>query len=281
MKQVCRLNEWAFPIAGPQLKLPLYLVGVGNLANQDHVVRPSGYPNYQVIYCTKGAGLLCMGGVERPVTERQALILYPDVPHEYYAVQEPWETHWLTFDGDSVGVLMQTLGFRQSGVYYLKDSFAIDDLWNQTLHRAKSSAIKAEFHCSALVYQFLMELMESVSEEPALPNDRRLSQFYTVLSYIDAHFGSDIGLQELAERIDVSQQYLCRLFRKYLKIRPFEYITRRRVQQAKNLLVQTACSESEIAAACGFNSISYFCAVFKRYEKITPAAFRSLYAHAE
>ena len=280
MKQVNSMNEWFFPI-GVELNLPIYLVGVGSLANQEHITRPAGYPNYQVIYCTKGSGILRLNGTERLIADRQVIFLHPNVPHEYYAVEEPWNTHFLTFDGEAVDNLVKMLGFKKSGSYYLKDSFGIDDLWRQILQRAKSSEIRSEFHCSALIYQFLIVLMDSVSEEPPIPDDRRLSQFYTILSYIDGSFNEELSLSDLSRKIGVSQQYLCRLFKKYLKTRPFEYITRRRLQEAKKNLVQTDSGEAEIASRCGFNNISYFCAVFKRYEKITPAAFRSLYSHSE
>jgi YesN/AraC family two-component response regulator len=123
----------------------------------------------------------------------------------------------------------------------------------------------------------LIQLKSQVCDELPVPNENKLSQLYIVLSYIDEHSDSIFSLEDLSEKIGVSPQYLCKLFKKHLNMRPFEYVTKKRIQAAKGLLVENKFAESEIAARCGFNSFSYFCAVFKRYEKITPTEFRSLH----
>lgn len=54
-----------------------------------------------------------------------------------------------------------------------------------------------------------------------------------------------------------------------------EYIAKRRIQAAKELLTGSDITIDEIAAATGFCSASYFCKLFKRYEGITPSYFRN------
>lgn len=82
---------------------------------------------------------------------------------------------------------------------------------------------------------------------------------------------------ELADLIDLSPQYLCRLFKECLSLRPFEYLARKRIQQAKLLLLEDKLNINEIAAEVGYNDCSYFCAVFKKHEMLSPAEFRSLH----
>ena len=55
-----------------------------------------------------------------------------------------------------------------------------------------------------------------------------------------------------------------------------EYIAKRRIQEAKSLLTSTELSIADIAEQTGFGSESYFCKLFRRYEGMTPSAFRNV-----
>jgi AraC family transcriptional regulator, arabinose operon regulatory protein len=272
------MDEINFPIIGSENKLPVYLVGVGSHVNQRPIDRPSGFPFFQFIYCTGGSGILHVGDSKRRITCQQGFFLYPNEPHEYYATDEPWGTHWITFDGTDVKPFVQALGFTKSKAFYLRDFISVESIWGQMIIEAKSHNIERGDNCSALIYRFLILLKNMVSDESPNLNDNKLSQFYMVLSYIDEHFDCIFTLDELTEKINVSPQYLCKLFKKHLNLRPFEYVTKRRIQAAKSMLIKNDLTEADIAERCGFNSLSYFCAVFKRCEKITPAQFRGLHS---
>lgn len=97
-----------------------------------------------------------------------------------------------------------------------------------------------------------------------------------IKQYIDYHYNEPLTLDGLSELANVSQQYLCRVFIKYLNVRPFQYITMKRIQNAKNLLSNSEMSVNEIAQLVGYNDCSYFCSVFKKLEMISPAEFRGL-----
>ena len=94
------------------------------------------------------------------------------------------------------------------------------------------------------------------------------------------YYRRDLTLVELSDLIDLSPQYLCRLFKECLNMRPFEDLARKRIQQAKLLLLEDQKNINEIAAMVGYNDCSYFCAVFKRHEMLSPAEFRSLHKKA-
>ena len=59
-----------------------------------------------------------------------------------------------------------------------------------------------------------------------------------------------------------------------MKMRPMEYISRKRVTQAKELLLSTSKSIEEIAKLAGYDNPTYFGMVFKKYEGTTPTDCR-------
>ena len=95
------------------------------------------------------------------------------------------------------------------------------------------------------------------------------------VDHINYNYASPITLDDLCGAAGVSKQHLCLLFRNTLNMRPMEYAAKRRIQEAKALLMGTDKSIEEISEEVGFGSESYFCKLFKRYEGMTPTDFRN------
>lgn len=92
---------------------------------------------------------------------------------------------------------------------------------------------------------------------------------------IQRRFHEPLGLDDIAAAGNVSRSQCCMLFRRYVGRTPNEYLTERRLEEAKRLLADTAGSVAEIARVCGFSSSSYFISVFRRRFGETPRAYRA------
>ena len=57
-------------------------------------------------------------------------------------------------------------------------------------------------------------------------------------------------------------------------MRPMEYISQKRIAKAKTLLTESVMAIGDIARAVGYSGLTYFGMVFRKYEGISPAAFR-------
>lgn len=76
-----------YPILQSEKELPLYLLNMGQQHCQDHIIRPEGYPDPQILYCTKGSGTLVIDGKKIPVPVHTAVFLpaaYP--PKRKYGI---------------------------------------------------------------------------------------------------------------------------------------------------------------------------------------------------
>ena len=92
--------------------------------------------------------------------------------------------------------------------------------------------------------------------------------------YMNENYASDITLEELAAISGVTRQHFCRVFKEQMRMRPMEYLARRRMASARNLLLTTEKSIAEIGKAVGYDNPTYFGMVFKKYEGITPTDCR-------
>lgn len=95
-----------------------------------------------------------------------------------------------------------------------------------------------------------------------------------VLDFIEANLERDIRLEELAQVSGLSRFYFSRLFKQTMQLTPYQYIIRRRVERAKQLLQRTQLSIADIALECGFSSQSRLSYHFKRIVGVSPKAFR-------
>ena len=97
------------------------------------------------------------------------------------------------------------------------------------------------------------------------------------LDMIYDNLHNKITLNDLAKSVCLSPPYLSRLFHKEVGCTISQYISRKRVDAAENLLKYSDYSSIEIANYLGFNSESYFIQVFKTYTKLTPKEYREKY----
>ena len=97
-------------------------------------------------------------------------------------------------------------------------------------------------------------------------------------SFIHEHFGSKIGLEDIAEAGQVSKSTCIRLFHKYTGKSPIDFLNSYRLQMSAEKLVATSEQITEIAYACGFGQPSYFNRLFLKEYNMTPNQYRKQHA---
>ncbi|PLS02241.1 AraC family transcriptional regulator [Neobacillus cucumis] len=95
-----------------------------------------------------------------------------------------------------------------------------------------------------------------------------------ILAYINDHLDQPLTLTELASQALVSSSHFSRVFKQTTGMGLTVYLNSKRVIKAKELLVKTDDSVSSIAEICGFESMTHFHRIFKKYIDRTPANFR-------
>ncbi len=91
--------------------------------------------------------------------------------------------------------------------------------------------------------------------------------------YIDSNLHRDITLKELADKVFFNPTYFVRRFKILWGVSPMKFVLNARINRAKELMLSTNLTVSEIAERCGFNSIHYFSRTFKSYEDLSPSEY--------
>lgn len=259
-------------------ELPFYVTTVGGYLQQEKPNRggASSLVDYQWMYCIAGKGLLILNGIQYDLPENTGCLLYPNTPHLYYPVKKPWTTRWVTFSGYGVRKLLQDNGFNNSNVYNIHNIQGMNLLTDDIFTTAQSKNVLKNYESSILLYDMLVRLKFHTYSYSERINAQANEKLQPVMNYIEENFEKDISLPEIAGVIDVSPQYLCRIFSKRFNMSPATYLIKYRVHMAKTFLTRdSSVRVSDIASQVGFHDLSYFCKTFRKLEGISPTEFRT------
>ena len=110
--------------------------------------------------------------------------------------------------------------------------------------------------------------------------DAALGKTHEILTFLNSHFtDNQLSIQSVANAVDLSQTYLCALFKKSTGQTLNEHITGLRIERAKELILENRLKLYEIAAAIGFSDVNYFSTLFKRHVGWTPSEYREKMQH--
>lgn len=127
------------------------------------------------------------------------------------------------------------------------------------------------------IFQFLTESDEYVnldvhpiSSQTILKKQERM---HRINQFVEANFQKTIDTQQIADVVNLSLPAFCRYFKKATKLTYTDFVNQYRIQYAKKLLIQ----DKNVTEACfesGFESLSYFNRIFKKWTGETPSGFR-------
>lgn len=95
-----------------------------------------------------------------------------------------------------------------------------------------------------------------------------------LLAYIQRHYTEKITLAMLAEEFHLSEKYISWYFKEHFSISFMRYVTHLRMTRAKDLLLTTDQSITEIALSSGYPSVNLFIRSFKESHGVTPLQYR-------
>jgi transcriptional regulator GlxA family with amidase domain len=136
-------------------------------------------------------------------------------------------------------------------------------------------ALYADAVCVAIVTRLLG--MRCAPNSPTANRRRTALQKWRlkrVVDYVGAHLAKSITLAELANAAGLTRMHFAAQFRVATGARPHEYVLRRRIERAQELLRISSLTLVDVALSVGFQTQSHFTTVFKRFTGETPHRWR-------
>lgn len=132
----------------------------------------------------------------------------------------------------------------------------------------------AESLTNALAVHFLKRYVGAEPIDSPISSGLPPHKLRRAIAYIDEHLEQELSLARIAAVTHTSVTHFLRLFRHDTGMTPHQFVIWRRIARARQLLVDTELSLSEIGNRVGFTDQSHFIAVFRKHVGLTPRLYR-------
>ena len=147
-----------------------------------------------------------------------------------------------------------------------KDSFTeIEHLWKLKRPNYVAQGL-------SVFYRVISDMQNQLSKE-YFPNER-IRKFQPIIDYIHENYDDPtLRIEELAESFGVNPRYFYRVFKEFYSFPPKQYLTRLRMDKAKELIVSGKYNLSQIAEMSGYSDIYHFSKAFKAENGLPPTQY--------
>ena len=137
--------------------------------------------------------------------------------------------------------------------------------------------IKNEPSSILLIRSLILEMIYAAYQEirlDFLPSSAYVRIIKHAILYMETHYTDKLTLEKIAHEINLSPSHFQRIFKQTMNISPNDYLQKIRLTKAKELLLITHDTITDIAYRCGFESNAYFSYVFKKQMYLSPSLYR-------
>lgn len=125
---------------------------------------------------------------------------------------------------------------------------------------------------------FMLDVFRQIVDYLALNSSGKNDRVEYICNFIHDNYHHDINLRDLAESTGISVSHMRRIFSEETGTNILYYINTLRINQAKELLLNSTFSISEIASKVGYFNNQSFNRFFKKYEGVTPSEYRAAHS---
>jgi len=216
----------------------------------------------------------------RELSGNAVSIIPPGEPHRTLWQRRASLIHiYLTRDflSATASCVLQQTSFDLRAAHLVRDPL-IEEL-GRALYRECETHELSKLFADSLATVLTTHILRTYNASPELSSDLRgglgPGRERRIREYIEQSLNLDLSIQALAGVAGISPHYFANLFRQSTGFTPHQYVSRRRVERAQELLADPDLPLAEVAYRCGFTSQSQFTTLFRRFAGITPGRFRA------
>ena len=258
-----------------ELAQPYYCTEAGVFYAQQHFsTARTDKESYLLFYTLRGAGLIEQGESHVVLSTGQALLLNCRTPQSYCTApgQSCWHHYWVHLDGAGVANLAEVLlpQGRLSAVPVSR--LEMQPLFESLTSEWEHGTAAAQIETGLLLHRMLALMARQLLAGDESRSNRTLIEH--AAEFIRQHYAEPLSLDRLLAQTPVSKSWFLRLFRQYMGTTPYNFLLSTRITRAKELLVLTDFSISEIAHQVGFGDESNFSTRFAAMVGQSPQQYR-------
>ncbi|SDL79754.1 AraC family transcriptional regulator [Chryseobacterium taihuense] len=242
------------------------------------------HPEIELVCVVSGSGTRHVGYHKSNYTNGDLVLIGSNIPHSGFGLNsiDPHEEIVLQFKEDILQFPEQEVEAKSIKNLLEISKYGIH--FHHNVHKDLLPKLKMMLQSEGYKrYLLLLEILFKLSkcEDYELLNkeimpytiiSRNKTRLENIFTYLEHNYDKEIDIEDVARLANLTLPAFCNFFKKATQITFTEFVNRYRINKACLLMVQDK-SISECSYSCGFNNVTYFNRIFKKYTGKTPSDF--------
>lgn len=256
----------------------LHLLGGGsNNVSAPLAFSFSPMPIAMILYTESGMGrITTIGGSEYSVSEHEILLWNCNTAFALQSIVLPWNFKLFFISGQTLTSYLNICKAQKCNHFKLTRFSPV----LYSLHSLTSVSNSPDVSELLFMHKNLTDILSVLCSAcyPLQADQNQSITWYLVelKNFLDNHFDHEFSLKHFEEVLGVNRYRLCREFSAHYGMPPLQYLTCKRIDEAKKILLTTDLSIHEISSIIGYENVNHFINLFKKYVGATPGNFRQM-----
>lgn len=248
----------------------------------------------EIVYVTRGSAIIVSDDAECNVSVGDAVLFRANSVHSIYPLGDTCELSVLfialphiisyayTEDATKYTTLLTRFNSTNKYVWKKDECNALglpshfDELKRLSGESFVGKDIMMKANAAFIISTILKDLSKHSNTEDVFENSSESlsKKMDDAILYINEHYGEDLTVASMSERLFMSYSYFSRNFKRVTGRCFKDFLNVTRINNAEMKLRSTSKSVTLIAMECGYNNIAYFSAMYKKLKGISPTSVR-------
>ena len=233
------------------------------------------HADYEMFYVVKGHGKFLLDTTAYAVSKGEIYVINPYRLHRMYSDGEQFEYYYFKVPGQLFKIAHLDMNGKQIKTNVTSpETIRLFENYISEFSKKDGTTVMRAVAASMYLLAYIIENYSYTAGDgnaDPMADSGRYSKCSEVMVYINTHYKEKLSASVIADALGYNRSYLTREFRKHTGQTLTGYINMVRCVAAHDMLTSTKLPVSRVAAECGYNDVSHFNNIYKRFFGTTPA----------
>lgn len=225
-------------------------------------------------YVITGKGTFILNGKKYRLKRGNMFYIPPGFEATYFPdSKDPWEYSWVGFSGISVGEYLKASGLSLKNPIFYDEHMTLNEHFYQ-LVSAYNHFGNLNIRSLGYLYVIFSHMIEIYQQKQSIAISVQESHVMQAIEFISYNYQFDISVRDIAKSINLTPNYLSNLFKSELGMSTKQFLTKYRMEKARQLLERDDYAVKDVAEQVGYKNQLHFSSEFKKLMNMSPMAYK-------
>ncbi|WMJ22973.1 AraC family transcriptional regulator [Paludicola sp. MB14-C6] len=230
------------------------------------------HEHIEILYFSKGTGIVYVNNVPIQASEGEIVVISSNMLHAMPSKLPNCTYHCIIINKVFIdNILGDKDIFFKEHITDIRVINLYEAIIKEMAERGELFQSQAAAYCSLLLGELARNFAYSERNTVSMTKSPKQKLVKKAMAFIMRNYKGSLSIEAIAEYIGCSKYYLCHIFKEVTGQTMIDYINILRCSQVKRFILDENYSITEAAYSSGFNNLSYFTKIYKKYMGILPS----------